>query len=96
VGGYCEHGNESSDSILSSCTTGGFSRRAQLHEVSLVHSMLKHQVNVNKRMVMRSGTVENFRSDLYFVESVSQFTLAVEHFRTRRMCKQVLIIYFYI
>jgi hypothetical protein len=41
VEGSCEHGNESSGSInagkfLSSCTIGGFSRRAQLHEVGLV------------------------------------------------------------
>jgi hypothetical protein len=39
--GSYEHGNEPSDSIsagrfLSSCTIGGFSRRAQLHEVSEV------------------------------------------------------------
>jgi hypothetical protein len=43
VEGSCEHGNEPSESIkvgkfLSSYTTGGFSRRAQLHEVSLFHS----------------------------------------------------------
>jgi hypothetical protein len=35
--GPCEHGNGPSGSInvkfLSSCTTGGFSRRAQLHKV---------------------------------------------------------------
>jgi hypothetical protein len=35
--GACEHGNEPSGSInagkfLNSCTIGGFSRRAQLHE----------------------------------------------------------------
>jgi hypothetical protein len=40
VEGSCEHGNEPSGSInvgkfLSSCTDGGFSRRAQLHEVSV-------------------------------------------------------------
>jgi hypothetical protein len=39
VEGSCEHGNESSDSIkvgafLSSCTTGGFSRRAQFPGVN--------------------------------------------------------------
>jgi hypothetical protein len=39
VEGSCEHGNEPVGSIrfgkfLSSCTTGGFSRRAQLHVVS--------------------------------------------------------------
>jgi hypothetical protein len=35
VEGCCEQGNESSGSIkcLSGCTTGDFSRRAQLHEV---------------------------------------------------------------
>jgi hypothetical protein len=37
--GPCEHGNETSGSInvgklLSGCATGGFSKRAQLHEVS--------------------------------------------------------------
>jgi hypothetical protein len=42
VEGSCEHGNEPSGSIkcwkfLSSCTVGGFSRRAQLHEVSLLN-----------------------------------------------------------
>jgi hypothetical protein len=41
VEGLCEHGNEPSGSInngnfLSSCRTGGFSRNAQLHEVSYV------------------------------------------------------------
>jgi hypothetical protein len=40
VEGSCEHGNEPSGSIkfwkfLSSYTTGGFSRRAQLHDVRL-------------------------------------------------------------
>jgi hypothetical protein len=36
VEGSCEYGNEPSGSIksLNSYTTGGFSRRAQLHEVS--------------------------------------------------------------
>jgi hypothetical protein len=39
VEGSCEHSDESSGSIkfgkfLSNCTIGGFSRRAQLHEVS--------------------------------------------------------------
>jgi hypothetical protein len=39
VKGSCEHGNEPSGSknvrkFLSSCTTGGFSRKARLHEVS--------------------------------------------------------------
>jgi hypothetical protein len=39
VEGSCEHGNEPSGYIkrwkfLSSCTTGGFSRRAHLHEIS--------------------------------------------------------------
>jgi hypothetical protein len=39
VAGSCEHGNELSGSIecwefLSSCINGGFSRRAQLNEVS--------------------------------------------------------------
>jgi hypothetical protein len=40
VEGCCEQGNELSDSVkfggkfLSICATGGFSRRAQLHEVS--------------------------------------------------------------
>jgi hypothetical protein len=39
VEGSCEHGNEPSGSInvgkfLSSCTTGGFPRTAQLHGVS--------------------------------------------------------------
>jgi hypothetical protein len=43
VEGSCEHGNEPSGSIkcwkfLSSCTIGGFSRRAQLHEVCLFHN----------------------------------------------------------
>jgi hypothetical protein len=41
VDSSCEHSNEPSvpknaDEFLSSCTTGSFSRRAQLHEVSLV------------------------------------------------------------
>jgi hypothetical protein len=41
VEGSCEHGNELSGSIkcwkfLSSCTTGSFSRRVQLHGVSYV------------------------------------------------------------
>jgi hypothetical protein len=40
VKGSCEHDNESTGSInagklLKSCTTGGFTRRAQLREVSL-------------------------------------------------------------
>jgi hypothetical protein len=39
VDGSCEDGNERSGSVeywevLGSCTIGGFSRRAQLHEVS--------------------------------------------------------------
>jgi hypothetical protein len=35
VEGFREHGNEpSAVKLLNSCTTGGFSRRAQLHEVS--------------------------------------------------------------
>jgi hypothetical protein len=36
VEGSCEHGNEPSNAgkFLSSCTTGGFSRRAHLHEIS--------------------------------------------------------------
>jgi hypothetical protein len=39
VEGSCENGNDPSGSInvgkfLSGCTTGGFSKRAQLHEVS--------------------------------------------------------------
>jgi hypothetical protein len=39
VEGSCEHGNDSSGTInvgkfLNGCTTGSFSRRAQIHEVS--------------------------------------------------------------
>jgi hypothetical protein len=34
VEGCCEDGNELSGKTLSSCATGGFSRRAQLHGVS--------------------------------------------------------------
>jgi hypothetical protein len=40
VEGSCEHGNEPSGpqnagKFLNSCTTGGFSRTTQLHELSL-------------------------------------------------------------
>jgi hypothetical protein len=51
--GSCGHGNEPSGSInvgkfLSICTTGGFSRRAQLHGVSTLSSRRNDNIRVKK------------------------------------------------
>jgi hypothetical protein len=55
--GSCEHGNEPSGSInvgkfLSSCVTGGFSRRAQLHEV-------RYKSNTSKMLTFYSKFIQN-------------------------------------
>jgi hypothetical protein len=56
VEGSCEQGNELAGTVnigyfLSSCVTGAFSRRAQLHVVSLSVSLLVSQNNSGIQMI---------------------------------------------
>jgi hypothetical protein len=55
VEGSCEHGNEPSGSIncwefLSNCTPGGFSRRAQFHEVSYLFTAWRDWFKINVKL----------------------------------------------
>jgi hypothetical protein len=71
----CEHGNEPSGFIncwefFSSCTTGGFSRRTQLHEVSYLLVTYIHRERTSLWLDNNRTTISNiFRIEIPVVEA---------------------------